>query len=72
MGKITYENGELTGLTEQLDALKSGEDTGFLFGDAKGAPSGTHINNPPNGGNGGTPPTAKTFEESIFKALAKN
>ena len=72
MGKITFEDGELKGLTEQLDALKGGEDTSFLFGDAQGAPAGTHINNPPNGGNGGNPPTAKNFEESIFNALKKN
>ena len=72
MDKITFENGELGGLTEQLESLKSGEDTSFLFGDTTGAPSGTHINNPPNGGKGATPPTAKSFEESIFKALTKN
>lgn len=72
MDKITFENGELGGLTEQLETLKSGEDTSFLFGDTNGAPSGTHINNPPNGGKGGTPPTAKSFEESILKALTKN
>ena len=71
MEKITFENGELSGLTEQLDALKGGEDTSFLFGDAPNAPAGTHINNPPNGGNGGTPPTAKTFAEAVAKALTK-
>lgn len=72
MDKITFENGELSGLTEQLDALKSGDDTSFLFGESQsGAPAGTHINNPPNGGNGGTPPTSKTFAEAVAKALAK-
>lgn len=72
MEKITYENGELAGLTEQLDALKSGEDTSFLFGEAQPAPpAGTHINNPPNGGNGGTPPTSKTFADAVAKALGK-
>lgn len=70
MEKITFENGELAGLTEQLDALKSGEDTSFLFGDAQLAvPSGTHINNPPNGGNGGTPPTSKTFADAVRTAI---
>ena len=73
MSKITFNDGELSGLTEQLDSLKSGEDTSFLFGETQpGTPSGTHINNPPNGGNGGNPPAAKSFEESIFKALSKN
>ena len=72
MDKITFENGELSGLTEQLDALKSGDDTSFLFGESQsGAPAGTHINNPPNGGNGGTPPTSKTFAEAVAKALNK-
>lgn len=71
MSKITFENGELGGLTEQLDALKSGEDTSFLFGDTNGAPSGTHINTPPNGGNGGNPPTSKTFAEAVAKSLGK-
>lgn len=67
--KITYKDGELSGISEQLEALKSGEDTSFLFGDVQGAPSGTHFNNPPSGGNGGTPPTSKTFAEAIAKAI---
>lgn len=67
MDKITFENGELNGISEQLDALKSGEDTSFLFGEAQPAsPSGTQPNNPPsNGGNGGNPPTGKTLGEAI-------
>jgi len=68
--KITFENDELKGLTEQLETLKSGEDTAFLFGEAQvGAPAGTHLNNPPHGGNGGNPPTAKTFAEAIANVL---
>jgi chromosome segregation ATPase len=71
--KITYANGELTGLTEQLDALKTGEDSSFLFGEAQVAPSGTHPNNPPsNGGNGGTPPTGKTLGEAIAAKFNSN
>jgi len=67
--KITYENGELKGLTEQLDALKTGEDTSFLFGEAKpGTPSGTQPGTP-SGGNGGNPPTSKTFADAIAKAI---
>lgn len=71
MDKITFENGALGGLTEQLEALKSGEDTSFLFGDTQGVPSGTHVNNPPNGG-GGNPPTSKSLAEAISKALGNN
>lgn len=68
--KITFENGELGGLTDQLDALKSAEDSSMLFGDVQ-APSGTHPNNPPSGGNGGNPPTSNTFADAVAKALGK-
>lgn len=67
--KITYENETLGGITEQLDALKSGEDTSFLFGDGKTAPSGTTPGNPPS--SGGNPPTSTTFAEAVAKALQK-
>ena len=71
MEKITYEDGKLNGITEQLQALQSGEDTSFLFGvDKAPAPVGTHFNNPPIGGNGGNPPTAKTFAEAVAQRLA--
>lgn len=70
MTKITYENGELSGLSEQLETLKAGEDTAFLFGEAQAAPSGTHRNTPPAGGS--TPPTAKTFADAIAKKLSAN
>lgn len=70
MEKITYENNELGGLTEQLEALKTGEDTSFLFGESQTpAPSGTAPNNPNN--NAGNPPTAKTFAEAIAKSLGQ-
>ena len=71
MDKITFENGELNGLTEQLDNLKAGEDTSFLFGETETTPSGTHKSTPPNNG-GGNPPTSKTFAEAIAKSLNKN
>lgn len=72
MEKITFENGELSGISEQLEKLKSGDDTSFLFGDSQpGTPAGTHITNPPSGGNGGNPPTAKTLSEAIAKAMNK-
>lgn len=71
MDKITFENGELGGLTEQLDTLKGAEDSAMLFGEAQSAaPAGTHLNTPPNGGNGGNPPTSKTFAEAVAKALS--
>ena len=68
--KITYENGVLSGLTEQLDTLKGAEDSSMLFGEVTIPPSGTQPNNPP--ANGGTPPTSKTFAEAVAKALTKN
>lgn len=69
MGKITYENDALGGLAEQLEALKNGEDTSFLFGEVNPAPAGTHVHTPPAGGN---PQAAKSFNEAIAKALNKN
>lgn len=72
MEKITYENNELGGIDDQLTSLASAEDSSMLFGEVKPAsPAGTHVNNPPNGGNGGTPPTSKTFAEAIAKTLGK-
>lgn len=59
-------------IDEQLDALVSGEDTSFLFGDTQsGAPSGTHLTTPPNGGTGATPPTSVSLVEAVAKALSK-
>lgn len=63
MEKITFNEGKLEGLSDQLTALQSGETTGFLFGETKYAPSGTNPSNPPS--DGGTPPTAKTLGEAI-------
>ena len=68
--KITFENGELSGISEQLTALASAEDSSMLFGDTQPpAPTGTHFNNPPSGGN--NPPTSKTLAEAIGKSLGK-
>jgi archaellum component FlaC len=74
MEKITYENDELKGLTDQLDALTKGEDTAFLFGEAQASsPAGTQPNNPPsNGGNGGNAPTGKSFADAVAAALNSN
>ena len=57
-------------IDEQLEALKTGEDTSFLFGEAQTSPAGTNVSNPPNGG--GNPPTSKTFAEAIKNAINKN
>lgn len=70
MSKITYENDALGGLTEQLEALKTGEDTSFLFGEAQNAPAGTHVHTPP--ANGGKPQTSNSFAEAVAKAISKN
>lgn len=70
--KITYENEELKGVSEQLQTLASAEDSSMLFGDTKTPPSGTHINNPPFGGNGGNAPTSKTFAEAIANSIKNN
>lgn len=67
MEKIKYENNTLSGVSEQLEALKGGEDTSFLFGDTNPAPVGTNFNNPPSGGGKSTP---KTFSEAIAAAIA--
>ena len=67
MEKITFENGELSGLTEQLDALKNAEDTGFLFGEVK--ISGANPSNPNHNPNDPAP-TGKTFAEAVASAFS--
>lgn len=71
MDKITYENNELGGIDDQLTALASAEDSSMLFGETQTPPAGTHLNNPPSGGNGGTPPTSNSFADAVAKALNK-
>lgn len=71
MDKITYESGELKGVTEQLETLTTGEDTSFLFGSVGNQKiSGATPQNPPNGGNN-TPPTSNNLAEAIKKAMSK-
>lgn len=71
--KITFENGELSGLAEQLDALTKSEDTSFLFGESQSTPpAGTKPNNPPSGGNNGNNHTGKSFTDAIVAALNSN
>lgn len=68
MDKITYEDGNLKGISEQLESLVGEEDTSFLFGETTGgAPKGTKFNDPP-GGKGGAP-TGKSFVEAIAASL---
>ena len=68
--KITFTDGKLEGLSEQLDTLTKGEDTGFLFGENKPpAPKGTNPSNPPTP-NGGTPPSGNSFADAVAKAFA--
>ena len=70
MSKITFTEGKLDGLSTQLEALTTGEDSSFLFGDSHGGnPSGTQPGNPKGGNN--TPPTSKSFADAIANALNK-
>jgi chromosome segregation ATPase len=70
MSKITFDNDQLSGLTEQLESLKTGEDTSFLFGEAKSSLAGTHRNTP-NSNGGANPPTSATLADAVAKALSK-
>lgn len=73
MEKITYKDGQLSGLTEQLDTLKKGEDSSFLFGETQpNKPTGTTPPNPPSGGTGGNQPSGNTFAQAIANALNAN
>jgi chromosome segregation ATPase len=66
--KITYDNNEVKGVIEQLDALKSAEDSAMLFGTVQ-APAGTTPAIP--NGSGSTAPTSNSFAEAVAKALNK-
>lgn len=70
--KISFADGAITGLNEQLEALQTSEDTNFLFNtDTHVTPAGTNVNNPPaNGGN--NPPTTNTLAGAIAKAIGGN
>ncbi len=70
--KITYTDGTLGGVTEQLTALASAEDSSMLFNSATQTPSGTHFNNPDNKGGSGNPSTSTSFADAVAKALATN
>lgn len=68
--KITYEDGVLGGVTDQLEALAKAEDSSMLFGDTVVAPAGSHLHNP-DGSKGGNPATSTTLAEAVQKALGK-
>lgn len=71
MDKITFADGQLNGISEQLETLQKGEDTSFLFSadtQPTTPPSGAAPANPPSGA--GTPPTSKSLSEAIGKAFS--
>lgn len=69
--KITFADGKVEGLSEQLETLTKGEDTGFLFGDVKApTPKGTDPSNPPTPP-GGNPPSGNSFADAVAKAFNK-
>lgn len=70
--KITYENGELGGIDDQLTALASAEDSSMLFGDAQHNPTGFKPNDPPFKNNGGNNGTGKSFTDAIVAAINSN
>lgn len=67
--KITHENGEVKGLSEQLKTLQEDETSSFLFGDVGGNPPAGTKPGDSQGGTGGTPPTGLSFSEAIAKSL---
>lgn len=67
--KITYADGKLEGLSEQLDTLSKDESSSFMFGEVKGAPAGTSPANSSGGNN--NPPTATTLAQAIANSLNK-
>ena len=72
MDKITFTDNKLAGLNEQLESLRNGEDTNFLFNaETKPLPAGTSMTTPPVS-NGGNPPTAKTLGEAIAAKFNSN
>lgn len=68
--KVTMVDGKLNGLTEQLESLKKGEDTSFLFGNSQPSPSGTEPRNPNNQPQGNQQNVG--LSGAIAKALAQS
>lgn len=65
--KITYENEELKGVSEQLEVLASAEDSSMLFGTVQ-TPAGTTPAN--SNRTGGTVSTSNSFESAVANAIA--
>ena len=69
MEKITFNDGKLEGLEDQLKTLTEGADTAFLFGTQNPPnPKGLNPSEPPNPNN--NPPTAQTLSQAIAKHLS--
>lgn len=71
--KISFKDGELIGIAEQLKSLSESEDTGFLFGETPKGPSGTQPGNNPNdkNANNGNPSGDRTMGGlSLAEAIA--
>lgn len=67
MEKITFNDGKIGGLTEQLDALSKDAGSSFMFEETKpNNPHGTNPSNPPNNNNN-NPPTSNSWQEAIAK-----
>lgn len=71
MEKIKYEDGELSGISEQLETLTTGDDTKFLFEGAVNI-SGATPSQPNGGNNGGNGGTFKSFAEVVKQAIGEN
>ena len=75
--KITMKDGELIGLSEQLKSLTEGEDTSFLFGEAKQNPAGATPADNDRGSGGNNPSsdrslgTGISLGDAVAKALGK-
>lgn len=63
--KVTFTDGKLEGLSEQLESLTQNES--YLFGDSHHVPVGTNPARPD--AKGGTPATNKSFADAIADAI---
>ena len=72
MEKIKYEDGELSGISEQLETLTTGDDTKFLFDGTNINISGATPSQPNGGNNGGNGGTFKSFADVVKQAIGEN
>ena len=68
--KITYKDGVLEGLSEQLESLTKDDSSSFMFDNSAPIPKGFKPNDPPRGG--GSPSGSPTLADAVAKALSKN